>query len=66
MRVKRAIEKRDERSTMQCVCENERKRERERKYKYIICLFISSTWVNEMNFVVNHAPGAGSIARSVG
>ena len=24
------------------------------------------TWVNEMNFVMNHAPGARSIARPVG
>ena len=23
------------------------------------------TWTNEMNFVLNHAPGAGSIAQSV-
>ena len=24
-----------------------------------------TTWVNEMNFVMNHAPGAGSIAQLV-
>ena len=25
-----------------------------------------TTWVNEMTFVMNHAPGTGSIARPVG
>ena len=25
-----------------------------------------TTWANEMNFVLNHAPGAGSIAQPVG
>ena len=24
-----------------------------------------TTWANEMNFIMNHAPGAGSIARPV-
>ena len=24
-----------------------------------------TTWANEMNFIINHAPGAGSIARPV-
>ena len=25
-----------------------------------------TTWANEMNFIMNHAPGAGSLARPVG
>ena len=28
-------------------------------------LVLWQTWANEMNFVMNHAPGAGSIARRV-
>ena len=24
--------------------------------------WVGTTWANEMNFVMNHAPGAGSIA----
>ena len=28
-------------------------------------VILGTTWVNEMNFVMTHAPGAGSIARPV-
>ena len=27
---------------------------------------LETTWANEMNFVMHHAPGAGTIARPVG
>ena len=37
------------------------------KIEFITCWISEiTTWANEMNFVMNHAPGAGSIARPVG